>query len=149
MLANLLSAYDWFDHPDGPKFVETHRDPFRSVGHWLFQPGAFSSFHRVNNNEEVWLVHAGKVWVHVLSPEGGYQLLRVGLDLAAGERPVVTVPAGYWQAAELAPGEPFAFGSNVCAPGFTYEQFEIAKRESLLAAYPQHKEVILRLTRAE
>ena len=147
MLENILKSYDWFDHPDGPKFVETHRDEYRTSGHFLFQPGSFSSFHKVSNNEELWLIHMGSVLVHVLDPQGGHRVLRVGTDLDAGERPVVTVPVGYWQAAEIPAEVPFAFGTNVCAPGFEYDQFEIAPRERMLREYPAHEELILRLTR--
>ena len=65
----------------------------------------------------------------------------------SGELPVVNVPAGYWQAAELPDKAPFAFGLNVCAPAFSYDEFSIADRDSLLADYPNNKELILRLTR--
>jgi len=146
---DLLAAYAWFDHPDGPKFVETHRDAHRTSGHWLFLPGAFSSFHKVLNNEELWLIHTGRLLVHVLEPGGAHQVLRLGMDFHAGERPVVTVPAGYWQAAELPEGEPFAFGANVCAPPFSFEQFSMARREDLLREFPHHAGLIMRLTRSE
>ncbi len=149
LLDDILSTYDWFDHPDGPKFVETHRDAYRTSGHWLFLPGAISVFHRVHNNEELWLIHTGRLLVHVLDPGGAYHLLRLGADFAAGERPVVSVPAGHWQAAEIPAGTPFAFGSNVCAPPFLYEKFDIAHREALLRAYPNHADLILRLTRPD
>jgi predicted cupin superfamily sugar epimerase len=147
MIDDILAAYDWFDHPDGPKFVETHRDEYRSSGHWLFLPGAFSSFHQVFNNEELWLIHEGRLLVHVLEPAGTHHLLRLGADFAAGERPVVAVPAGYWQAAELPEGTPFAFGTNVCAPSFSFEEFKIARREDLLRDFPDHADLIMRLTR--
>ena len=149
MLDEILAAYDWFDHPDGPKFVETHRDAYRASGHWLFLPGVFSSFHKVLNNEELWLIHHGRVLVHVLDPDGAHHVLRLGLESAAGERPVVTVPAGHWQAAEIPDGTPFAFGANVCAPPFYWEEFAIARREDLLREYPQHAGLILRLTRED
>lgn len=148
MIEELLAAYDWFDHPDGPyKFVETHRDAYRTSGHWLFFPGAFSSFHKVCNNEELWLIHAGRLLVHVLNPDGTHTVLRLGSDFAAGERAVVSVPANAWQAVEIPEGIPFAFGSNVCAPPFAYEEFAIASREELLREFPDHAELILRLTR--
>ena len=73
ILDDILAAYAWFDHPDGPKFVEIHRDEFRTSGHWLFLPGAFSSFHKVNNNAELWLIHLGRLRVHVLEPDGSHQ----------------------------------------------------------------------------
>ncbi|MBU0703029.1 MAG: cupin domain-containing protein [Chloroflexi bacterium] len=147
MIDEILAAYDWFDHPDGPKFVETHRDAHCSSGHWLFLPGVFSSFHKVRNNEELWLIHLGRVLVHVLNPDGAHRVLRLGTDLAAGERPVVTVPINYWQAAEIPEGTLFAFGTNVCAPAFSYEEFAIAHREDLLRDFPDHADLITRLTR--
>jgi hypothetical protein len=148
ILDDILAGYEWFDHPDGPKFVETHRDEFRTSGHWLFLPGDFSSFHKVNNNAELWLVHMGRLLVHVLDPDGSHQILRLGTDFAAGEQPVVSVPAGYWQAAEILAGVPFAFGSNVCAPPFSFENFNMASREDLQRDFPKHADLIMRLTRA-
>ncbi len=144
---SLLTAFPWFDHREGPKFVETHRDAHRTSGHWLFLPGAFSAFHRVTNNEEIWAIHAGRLLVHVLAPDGTLRTLRLGMDVDAGERPVVTVPTGHWQAAELPPGVPFAFGTNVCAPCFHYTEFALASREELAAAHPAHRALIERLTR--
>ncbi len=143
----LLSMYSWYDHPDGPKFVETHRDAHRTSGHWLFLPGAVSYFHKVTNNEELWLIHAGRLLLHVLNPDGSYQLLRLGLDYGADERPVQAVPCGSWQAAELPEGTPFAFGANVCAPAFSFDEFGIAGLDELLKQYPAQAEVIRRLVK--
>jgi predicted cupin superfamily sugar epimerase len=95
----------------------------------------------VRNNEELWLIHLGRVLVHVLDPDGAHHVLRLGADLAAGERPVVTVPVNYWQAAEIPEGTPFAFGTNVCAPAFSYEEFAIARREDLLRDFPDHTDL--------
>ncbi|MBN2388484.1 MAG: cupin domain-containing protein [Anaerolineales bacterium] len=145
---DILAAYDWYDHPDGPKFVETHRDDYRSSGHWLFLPGAFSSFHKVINNEELWLIHTGRLLIHTLAPDGTHHILCLGTDIGAGECPVLSVPAGFWQAAELPDGTPFAFGTNVCAPAFSFEQFSIATQEDLLRHYPDHAALIMRLTRS-
>jgi len=144
---DILAAYDWFDHPDGPKFVETHRDEFRTSGHFLFLPGAFSSFHHVRNSEELWLIHAGRLLVHVLEPDGSHRILQLGTDFAAGERPVVTVPAGAWQAAEIPAGTPFAFGSNVCTPPFSFDNFNIARQDDLLRDFPGRADLIMRFTR--
>jgi uncharacterized protein len=146
-LEDLLAHYSWFDHPDGPKFVETHRDQYRTSGHWLFLPRTFSSFHKLANNEELWLIQAGRLVVHVLEPGGRHSVLRLGLDVAAGEQPVAVVPLECWQAAELPEGVPFAFGTNVCAPPFSFEAFAIGSRLELESEYPEHTELIHRLTR--
>ena len=143
----LLQAYQWYDHPEGPRFVETHRDAHRTSGHWLFLLGAISGFHRVLDSEELWLIHAGRLTVHVIGDDGAHQAHTLGVDVARGERPVLSVPRGALQAAELPPGEPYAFGTNVCAPCFTFEQsFELSARDELLARFPQHRDLVTRLT---
>lgn len=147
-LAALLAAYAWYDHPEGPKFVETHRDEHRTSGHWLFLPRAISAFHRVLNNEELWIAQRGRLTVYVLDERGALSEHALGNDVAAGERPVLSVGRGLWQAAELPAGEPFAFGANVCAPCFHFERFELAQRAVLSAEYPQHRALIARLTHA-
>ena len=147
MIDDILAAYEWFDHPEGLRYVETHRDAYRTSGHWLFLPGDISAFHKVSNNEEFWLIHLGRVLVHVLDPDGAHHVLRLGSDLAAGEQPVVTVPENCWQAAEIPEGTAFAFGTNICAPAFSYEEWVLARREDLLREFPDHEDLIIRLTR--
>lgn len=146
-LDELLAAYAWYDHPEGPKFVETHRDAHRTSGHWLFLPGAISAFHRVLDNEELWIAQRGALRVHLIDESGAHLERVLGLDVSAGESPVLAVPRGALQAAELLDGESFAFGANVCAPPFSFERFELTPRADLLKRYPQHRALIERLTR--
>ena len=47
MIEDILAAYDWFDHPEGLKYVQTYGDAYRNCGHWLFLPGIISAFHKV------------------------------------------------------------------------------------------------------
>ena len=148
-LEDILNCYEWFDHVDGPKFVETHRDQFRTSGHWLFLPHTISYFHKVDNNSELWCIHIGRLIIHVLTTEGQHQQLNLGTDISAGERPVVEIPVNCWQAAEIPDGGSFAFGTNVCAPPFSYERLMLADRTSLTRAYPLHAELIKRFTRNE
>ena len=146
-LPDILAAYDWGHHPEGLLFVETDRDAHRTSGHWLYHDGAASVFHRVLNSDELWFVHAGRLLLHVLEPGGGLHTLRLGTDLSNGERPRHVVPRGLWQAAELPPGEPWAFGTCVCAPPFTFDRsFEIADIAPLTAGWPEHEALIRRLT---
>ncbi len=147
MLKEILASYEWYDHPEGPKFVETHRDAFRTSGHWLFLPGVFSTFHRWKGGEELWLIHHGKLHLHVIEPSGAYALVRLGTDVRAGERPVAAVAADCWQAAELPDGVDLAFGTNVCAPAFVFADLVTAKVDALQAEFPQHRALIRRLTR--
>ena len=78
-------------------------------------------------------------------PEGQLQRPPVWL-------PQVLVPAGSWQGARLAGGphlpaeRAWALVSCLVTPGFDDADFELGEREALLAAYPQHAEVIHELT---
>ncbi|HVN48545.1 MAG TPA: cupin domain-containing protein [Bacteroidota bacterium] len=145
-LEQILSSYAWFDHMEGMKFVETHRDAFRTSGHWLFLPKAISSFHKVTNTAELWFIHEGKLLLHILTPDGNHRQVMLGTDLQAGEQPAVEIPADCWQAAELPESVAFAFGTNVCAPAFSYECFISADRNLLSKEFPLHHDLILRLT---
>ena len=141
----IREAYPWHEHPEGPLFCEVLRDPWRTVGLWLLEPGRIAAFHRVLDSAEVWLAHRGRVWIHLLEPGTGLRTLRLGPGEREDEQPVVEVPRGVWQATELAPGEAFAYGANVCAPPFRYEGWELADPDALAAEVPGHRALVERL----
>ena len=66
--------------------------------------------------------------------------------------PQALVPAGSWQGARLAGGphlpadRAWALVSCVVTPGFDFDDFELGDRDALLAAYPQHAEIVRELT---
>jgi uncharacterized protein len=66
--------------------------------------------------------------------------------------PQALVPAGSWQGARLAGGphlpasRAWALVSCIVSPGFEYEDFELGERALLLAAYPQHAEIVAAFT---
>jgi len=145
-LEHLLKSYEWYDHPEGLKFVETHRDGHRTSGLWLMLPSAMSAFHRVLDSEEIWFIHKGRLRLHWLDPQAGLVSRVLGTELELGEEPVISIPMGAWQAAEPVQGEAFALGSVVCAPAFQFSKFEIATRDQLLEQHPQYPDIIRRLT---
>ena len=111
-----------------------------------------SRFHRLVF-DELWMYHDGAVIeLLTLLPDGssGRALLAgPGQALHSGLlTPQTIVPGGCWQAARVAPGEGVDWGlvSCVVSPGFVYEDFELADRDDLLAAYPTQAEVIAALT---
>jgi uncharacterized protein len=59
-----------------------------------------------------------------INSNGATQIVRLGSDLANGERPQAVVPANAWQAAEGL-GDWTLVGCTV-APGFLFEKFELA-----------------------
>ncbi|MGP0044060.1 MAG: cupin domain-containing protein, partial [Syntrophobacteraceae bacterium] len=64
-----------------------------------------------------------------------------------GESFQVAIEAGNWFAAEQRGPGLFTLVGCTVAPGFEYEDMEIAERAKLLAMYPQHREIIEKLTR--
>ena len=121
-------------HPEGGHFVETFRDdasPFggaRAASTALsvrLEAGEVSHWHRVRDAAEVWHFHAGAPLVMTLSPNGhDAEARRLGINLAAGERPQIVVPAGWWQTATSL-GHWTLVGCTV-APGFEFASFEMA-----------------------
>jgi uncharacterized protein len=119
-------------HPEGGFFRETFRDPASDGGrglstaiYYLLRDGEVSAWHRVRDAAEVWHHYAGAPVDLTLSPEGrSVEAVRLGSDLAAGERPQVVVPADVWQTARAVGG--WALVGCTVAPAFELSAFEMA-----------------------
>jgi hypothetical protein len=153
------------EHPEGGFFAPAFRASDQIIGnglpdrfngdraivsciYYLLEKGRFSVFHRLKS-VEIWSFFEGDpLTIHILDPLGALIERRLGRDLDKGESFQIAIEAGNWFAAEQrGPGEFTLVGCTV-APGFEYEDMEIAGRAQLLAMYPQHLEIIQRMTRA-
>lgn len=118
-------------HPEGGFFRETFRDAAPAGGrgastaiYYLLREEDESAWHRVDA-AEVWHHYAGAPLDVTLSADGRERtVLRLGTDLAAGERPQVVVPAGVWQAARPVSG--WTLVGCTVAPAFDFAGFEMA-----------------------
>ena len=118
-------------HPEGGHYVETWRDApadgSRGSGtaiYYLLCAGEVSGWHRVDA-AEMWHWYAGAPLALSVSEAGGpVRTLRLGTDLAAGERPQILVPVGAWQSAESV-GAWTLVGCTV-SPAFVFSGFEMA-----------------------
>jgi predicted cupin superfamily sugar epimerase len=151
-------------HPEGGYFRQTYKAklvlpeaalPAEFKGaraastaiYFLLEGKNFSAFHRLRS-DEVWHFYAGEpLVVHVIEPEGEYSAILLGRDLEAGQVLHAVVRAGCWFASHVVDWKSFAVVGCTVAPGFDFEDFEMGKRGELGARYPQHREVIERLTR--
>ena len=129
--ADIIRLLDLAPHPEGGHFRETFRDVTTdAVGrsastaiYFLLSAGDVSRWHRIDA-AETWHWYAGAPLELNIADVTGRRSLRLGVDLAAGERPQAVVPAGAWQqAASL--GAWTLVGCAV-APGFRFEDFELA-----------------------
>ena len=129
--ADIIRLLGLAPHPEGGHYRETFRDPVTDAAgraastaiYFLLAAGEVSRWHRVDA-AEAWHWHAGAALALTIADAQGRRTLRLGADLAAGERPQAVVPAGAWQqAASL--GAWTLVGCTV-APGFRFEGFEMA-----------------------
>jgi predicted cupin superfamily sugar epimerase len=134
----LLSAEDLIrllelkPHPEGGHFRETFRDTRMIDGraastaiYFLLARSERSHWHRVDA-VETWHWYAGAPLALAINNGSGTTTVRLGADLAAGERPQAVVPTRAWQAAESL-GDWTLCGCTV-APGFEFSGFELAPK---------------------
>jgi len=114
---------------------------------YLLTSDNFSAMHRLRSDEVFHFYLGDAVTMLMLHPDGRTDTLTLGHDLAAGQRLQVTVPAGSWQGCFVAEGGRFALLGTTVSPGFEIDDFELADRKNLLAAYPGAADLIVRLTR--
>jgi predicted cupin superfamily sugar epimerase len=150
--------------PEGGFFAETYRSreilppgrspagtqarPLSTAIYYLLEPGTFSALHRLRSDEVYHFYLGDPVEMLLLEPGVG-RVLRLGNDLAAGLRPQVVVPAGTWQGSRLESGGRWALLGTTMAPGFDVADFELGRRQELIAGWPALRERIEALTRQD
>jgi predicted cupin superfamily sugar epimerase len=150
-------------HPEGGYFKETYRSvenipayalperfhgdrSFSTAIYYLLEQGDYSAFHRINS-DECWHFYAGgTLLIHVIE-NNQYTSIQLGPNINQGDLFQFVVPAKAWFASEPAVGTTFSLAGCTVAPGFNFLDFEMAKVEELLAAYPAYNNVINRLCR--
>lgn len=163
-------AQYWIDqlklerHPEGGFFRQTYRAPLvieqhalpptfrgrRSAStaiYFLLAGEDFSALHRLAA-DEAWHFYAGTaLLVHSIDPCGNHSMIKLGQNPEAGEQFQCVMSAGYWFGSCLERPDEYAVVGCTVAPGFDFADFELAERDGLIARYPQHRELIDKLTR--
>ncbi len=122
----IVAALDLKPHPEGGWYRETYRGDAPAGGraattaiYYLLRRGERSLWHRVDASE-IWHWYAGDP----LELRIGRDTVKLGGDIAAGERPQAVVPPFAWQAARSL-GAWTLVGCTV-APAFEFAGFELA-----------------------
>lgn len=113
---------------------------------YLLTPETFSKLHRLKSDEIFHFYLGDSVTMLQLRPDGSGEVITLGPDIMNGQCVQVTVPRDTWQGSFLNQGGKFALLGTTVAPGFEFADFERARRRELLKQYPEHKELICRLT---
>lgn len=160
----LKDAQYWIDHlhmqphPEGGFFTETYRSAgkidtldrhYSTAIYFLLLEDKFSAFHRICS-DEMWHFYAGSaIEILVLEKEGKLNIHRLGSHPEQGEAFQLVVPEGLWFASRMVDTSTYGLVGCTVAPGFDFQDFEMARRSELIHQYPQHREVIARLTYSE
>lgn len=160
-----LSAEDYISelglaaHPEGGYFKEVYRSdekipraglPERFDGsrshmtsiYFLLKSGQVSRFHRLKS-DETWYFHAGyPITIHIIQPDASYRKVILGKNLIFQ----VTVMRNSWFGATIEEPNSFTLVSCAVAPGFDFADFEMSEREELMSKFPEHTDIISRLT---
>jgi hypothetical protein len=162
MIQKLINHYQLLPHPEGGYYKETYRSAeniphaalpeqfsgARSIStaiYFLLLKDLFSAFHRIKS-DECWHFYEGaSLNVHVLHLNGEYQLIKLGKNSDQGEVYQAIVPAGAWFASESTGN--YSFVGCTVAPGFDFNDFELAKADKLKAEYPKNTDLIELLCR--
>src|SRR5262249_11990718 len=117
--------------------------------YFLLQSDEFSAFHRLKA-DEIWHFYAGgPLTVHLIDPEGRHRAMVLGGNFDQGESFQALGKAGCWFGSQPRDGKNFALVGCTVAPGFEFEDFELARRDELIRRYPQHRALIEQLTRSQ
>ena len=156
----LVDRLGLIPHPEGGYYKESYRSQesfipsgfdgqrnYSTAIYFLLQQGDFSGFHKIKS-DECWHFYAGStLWIHVINADGRLERIELGSDIANGESFQAYVPATCWFASEPAPGTGFALVGCTVAPGFDFNDFELAEAAVLSREFPQHSSLIGRLCR--
>ncbi len=151
-------------HPEGGWFKEIYKAdeiikqehlPERFSGHrhhstsiyFMLTSDTFSAFHRIKS-DELWHFYTGSpVTIYTIDEDGNYSEIKLGGNAEDGEVFQCVIPKGVWFGAMVSAADSFTLVGCTVAPGFHFDDFELAKRDELMKSSPQHKEIIEKLTR--
>jgi predicted cupin superfamily sugar epimerase len=83
--------------------------------------------HHLEPDDTHILIEGGPVDYFIFHPDGHAEKITLGMNLAAGERPVIAVPGGAWKALKLRDGASYALMANTLSPEFTPDRVKIGE----------------------
>ena len=148
-----IEKFNLEKHPEGGYYKRTYRSKIRinkqnlpyhnddrhcqTAIYYLLEAGNVSKFHRLKS-DEIWFFHYGNsLVIYTLSKQGEIIKQKLGSDINKGENFQILIPAHTWFAAEAFGKSSFSFVSCTVAPGFDFEDFEIAEKSKICNKFPE------------
>jgi len=143
---------------EGGFYTETYRCPekirLKTIGSrnistailYLLTPDTRSKLHRLKHDEIFHFYLGDPVTMLLLHPNGKTEIITLGPDILKGHRVQTTIPRNTWQGCLLKKRGKFALLGTTVAPGFDFNDFQLADRNNLLKKFPSQKSLITKLT---
>lgn len=135
-------------HPEGGYYRQLYGDDDNgkkviSTIYYMLTNSDISAFHRLHGVTEIWYYHAGNpLDLYVIDTKGDLSVHHLSPD---GEMQVVIFPE-QWFAAEIPSKKGFCLVGCAVAPAFSFENFELGHKDTLLQQFPQYAELIGKLS---
>lgn len=154
----IIEKLELTKHPEGGYFKEIYRSnesishealPERFSGdrsfgtsiYFLLKENEISAWHKVKQ-DEIWHHYLGsQLILHTIDEKGNYKKATLGKNFEENEQPQIVVEQGTWMAAEVLDKSSFVLVGCTTAPGFDFQDFELASAKQLSEIFPKHKEI--------
>lgn len=161
-LNQLIVNLDLQPHIEGGYFKETYRPPdgatvatdsgqrhiLTCIYYLLTAEKPIGHFHR-NQSPIVHFHHLGNpIDYFLIYPDGQLEHQVLGPKVEQGQKLQIVVAANVWKASRLQEGTTeYGLIGEAVAPGFEYQDMQLAKQIEMIRAFPQHQALIESLTR--
>ncbi|WP_066062911.1 cupin domain-containing protein [Neobacillus soli] len=162
-IQSLITTLGLIPHPEGGYYKSTYgskeqisdsevsvnfkgqRRLYTSI-YFLLTSDDISHFHRLKS-DELWYFHGGSpLTVHIIHENGEYEEMKLGMNLVNGEVPQALVPKNSIFGSSVMEKDTYSLVGCMVSPGFEFQDFELFTQDELLHKYPQHEEIIIKLT---
>ena len=151
-------------HPEGGYFREVYRSGefilpehlparykssrnFSTSIYFLLEGKQFSAFHLLQS-DELWHFYDGcPVILYIINQKGDLTIKKLGKKKDCELQ--IAIEKQNWFAAEIEDKKSFAIFGCTVSPGFDFKDFKLGSRNQLIERFPQHKQLIHKLTRPE
>jgi len=151
-------------HPEGGYFKEIYRSyeiikkeslperysderNFSTSIYFLLEKNDVSLFHRLKS-DEIWHFYSGtSLTLYIIDKNGFLKKIVVGDNPDNGEVLQTVIKNGNWFAAKVNNPDSYSLIGCTVSPGFSFNDFELAKREDLIKLFPDHSDIIKMFTK--
>jgi predicted cupin superfamily sugar epimerase len=158
-----IQHLDLAKHIEGGSFRETYRSPVllgkQSIGdkfagpraastsiYFLLEQGQFSAFHKICSDETWHFYDGDPLNIFEFDDNGRLVTHVLGRDPSKGESFQIVTKAGRWFGSRVAGNGNYSLVGCTVAPGFDFDDFQLADRKTLSTKYPDHKTLIAEMT---